>query len=370
MRYTKIAVIAALLSTTQATVARKNKQLRLAQVLEDDVPAPVTPELPVLPEEAGFQFTDIEVPVPVVTEEKEELPEETIEEIEENKPTPEEIEAKVEAAFEEAEEAKELGEMNTDDSASTKYYMSCRDIIENKDKLEKGEYEPYDYEEKNEPKECACSKFDYEDFADTYDCGCNKVEEPEYVEPAVVDPVYEEPVYEEPAVEEPEEIIKPYKSILKRGRKYQPKVTIPAPSKPVPEPVYISAPKPEPKVLPSTPRYVKPIKYNPKPYVRPTVTSCACDIPKLQTSLGEAIANGDQTNEVLYKQDGIASISYAKSGINSQQGVSKQVFPDILKKTNQVENGTGKQNSAKNSNKNGSKDMKFVVNGDIVIKES
>lgn len=67
--------------------------------------------------------------------------------------------------------------------------------------------------------------------------------------------------------------------------------------------------------------------------------------------------------------DGDALITYAKNGINSQQQVVKQVYPDLLKKTVQVENGSGKGDYKDRSDLAKTRDMQFEVNGDIEIKE-
>lgn len=138
-----------------------------------------------------------------------------------------------------------------------------------------------------------------------------------------------------------------------------------------PEPVYV--PEPEPVYVPEPePKYV-PTKYS-KRYAAPApCTSCglsACDCANLHTSLGEAIANGDQTNEVLYKQDGVANISYQQAGANSHQGAINEAYPDILKKTNQVENGDKKSNTKASEDYSGKRTKTFTINGSITIDET
>ena len=122
-----------------------------------------------------------------------------------------------------------------------------------------------------------------------------------------------------------------------------------------------------------------------KPYV-PAKPKCPCKTcaakscddldpyvkcPYLFTDLGESITNtADDKREVLYGLNGQATLSGQNNGASSYQGVSQQAIPDVLKKTNQVENGNKKSKSKNSEDFSGSRKKTFNISGSIEIEET
>ncbi len=145
------------------------------------------------------------------------------------------------------------------------------------------------------------------------------------------------------------------------------------------EPVY--TPEPEPYVAPEPKRYVpepEPKRYIPEPepyYPEPECISCpvqcdACDdVNPLYTSIEDAIDDSAREAQ-LYGQDGQATVSWEHSGAQSHQGAHTDVYPDVYKKVNGVENNAFKSDRKEREDWSGTRTKTFEIYGSITIDET
>ena len=68
--------------------------------------------------------------------------------------------------------------------------------------------------------------------------------------------------------------------------------------------------------------------------------------PDLITNLKDAISGSDSAEDAkIFGDDQEAHLSYERAGAQSEQGVTREAYPDVLRKKNEVENGSKKSNS-------------------------
>ena len=106
-------------------------------------------------------------------------------------------------------------------------------------------------------------------------------------------------------------------------------------------------------------------------YCRTCPYQCdACeDITPLYTYLDQAI-DDTAAEQQLYGRDGQATISWEHAGAQSNQGDRVDVYPDIQKKVNGVENNFFKQDKKEREDFTGTRTKTFSIYGEITIDET
>ncbi len=96
----------------------------------------------------------------------------------------------------------------------------------------------------------------------------------------------------------------------------------------------------------------------------------AClDVDELYTSLGDVIQDSPRQQET-YGDDASGVITWGHSGNQQRQGTQVDVYPDIYKKVDGVENNAFKSDRATIEDRQGTRNKYFEVNGDIKVYES
>ena len=96
----------------------------------------------------------------------------------------------------------------------------------------------------------------------------------------------------------------------------------------------------------------------------------ACvEVEPLYTSIEDAIDDSARESQ-LYGQDGQATVSWEHSGAQSHQGAHSDVYPDIYKKVNGVENNAFKSDRKEREDWSGTRTKTFDIYGSITIDET